>query len=208
MTTSIEQRLIQWFLFGDTGTSSRTIATVLSGNYPPKFKDAHPFDYDIPHDPSDLGRCLRLLDLIPEWEPRLAEVVALFPEWGPLVTAWTELKEGYAEESPTGRCPLLYKRMREIREECDHYRESGAVTEGEFRVNPYALTARHLPTDIRFWFERKGRSYRGALDTRHGPVKINMPVREFTLLLKQADKTFKAVMARHQQAADGRGAAG
>ena len=28
--------------------------------------------YDHPHDPDDLNRCLLLLDLIPEWKPRIA----------------------------------------------------------------------------------------------------------------------------------------
>lgn len=201
MTDSIEQRLVRWFLTGCVGTSSRTIATVLSGNYPLTLAPGRLVDFDIPYDPSDLRRCLDLLVAIPEWESRLPEVAAIFPEWTPLVAVWDELKALYAEESPTGRCPLLYRRMLELRKSCDLYRDASAVTEGEFCVNVHAMTARHLPSDLAFRFERKGRTVTGYLDVRHGQVMPAMPVREFTRILKQAQAAFRAALKRTESAA-------
>lgn len=61
----------EWRQGPDTGTSSIAIwevmegqrSTLRDGGFPP-----------IPHDPSDFGRCYRLLQLCPHYRPRLAEV--------------------------------------------------------------------------------------------------------------------------------------
>lgn len=102
---------IDWLMSDDTGTSSKTICAVITGssmNYP-----------DVPHDPSDFGRCHRLLSLFPEWRPRLHEVAEKYPMWGPMVAAWDELTALYREESEDGAkaAPKLYARMRELIDE-------------------------------------------------------------------------------------------
>ena len=53
----------------------------------------------IPYDAGDLGRCLRLLDKLPEWRARLDEVAEAFPQWRPLVEHWSELESLYADEA-------------------------------------------------------------------------------------------------------------
>ena len=63
----VEQRALFWALSGDTGTSSEAIARHMTGN--PQYRYAGP-----PSDASDRGRCIRLLELIPEWLPRLNEM--------------------------------------------------------------------------------------------------------------------------------------
>lgn len=61
-------RALFWLLSGDTGISSEAIAR-------------HMLDYPSgrlglpPSDVGDRGRCIRLLELIPEWIPRLNEMV-------------------------------------------------------------------------------------------------------------------------------------
>ena len=96
----------EWLRGRDTGTSSLTILEVLAG-YP---TDRH----DVPHDSDDFGRCFRLLQLFPQFRPRMPEVAARFPEWKPLVDRWAELEALYEEELPSRTAPKLYALMREL----------------------------------------------------------------------------------------------
>ena len=64
----VEQRALYWALSGDTGNSSRTIAGHMTAN-PIESHQMPPSDSD------DRGRCIRLLELIPEWIPRLNEMI-------------------------------------------------------------------------------------------------------------------------------------
>ena len=82
-----------WLLSGDTGVSSKTIFRTLSGRRTPGDQSA-----GIPHDADDFGRCYRLLKRHPEWKPRLSEVVAAFPVWGPIVREWDALCAAFEAE--------------------------------------------------------------------------------------------------------------
>lgn len=62
----VEQRALFWAMSGDTGISSEAIAKHMTGNPPSRMMP--------PSDISDRGRCIRLLELIPEWLPRLDEM--------------------------------------------------------------------------------------------------------------------------------------
>lgn len=62
----LEQRALFWALSGDTGISSEAIARHMTGNAG---------RMSPPSDASDRGRCIRLLELIPEWITRLPEMV-------------------------------------------------------------------------------------------------------------------------------------
>lgn len=63
--TPVEFRALFWALHGSTGSSSKSIAqhmaTGLSDGMPPS-------------DADDRRRCIRLLELVPEWLPRLDEL--------------------------------------------------------------------------------------------------------------------------------------
>lgn len=67
---SIEQRALFWALSGDTGISSKSIAAHMSG-----ITKNDAFGIMPPSDADDRGRCIRLLELIPEWISRLPEMV-------------------------------------------------------------------------------------------------------------------------------------
>lgn len=97
---------LSWIHNGDTGTSSETIWSVMTGRDVTR--------YGVPLDPSDFGRCYRLLKIMPSWRARLPEVVARFPRWAKLIEAWDELTALYEEELPSGMAPRLYARMREL----------------------------------------------------------------------------------------------
>jgi hypothetical protein len=99
-----------WWLCGnDTGVSSATIWAVMTGEQPGRYGYA-----DRPHDPGDLGRCIRLLDLFPEWRARLPEVAEAYPAWTDLVAEWRALEASYRAEEPTGRAPATYALMRSL----------------------------------------------------------------------------------------------
>lgn len=65
----IYQRALFWALSGDTGVSSETLARHMLG-YRIEGKFESP-----PSDADDRGRCIRLLELVPEWIPRLPELI-------------------------------------------------------------------------------------------------------------------------------------
>lgn len=114
--TQQDLRPFQWITGADTGISSRTLWAAMTGVQGGRF--------DQPYDPADLGRCIRLIELMPEWESRLDEVPLVCPKWQWVVEHWEELKALYYEElsEGTGLAPRLYQRMLELRD------ESGGVT--------------------------------------------------------------------------------
>lgn len=65
----IEHRALAWALSDDTGVSSKTICRWMTGTHGTTGAYFAP-----PSDADDRGRCIRLLELIPEWLPRLAEM--------------------------------------------------------------------------------------------------------------------------------------
>lgn len=98
-----------WLNSDDTGASSKAMAARLFGlPIRPSDSTCHPWD------PSDFGRCHRFLEAVPDARPRLQEVAGLSPVWARLIAAWDELTALYLQELPSGRCPLLYKRMQEL----------------------------------------------------------------------------------------------
>jgi len=106
----------EWILSEDTGRSSKTIWAVMMEVI--KTPQRCNYRYDIPNDPSDFGRCYRLLMHFPEWIKRLNEMSIIFPKWKPLIDNWNELVMLWIKENPSGKCPMLYNRMSELKEEC------------------------------------------------------------------------------------------
>ncbi len=106
----------EWRKGRDTGISSETIYEVFMGEGGPESGACFPWD------PSDFGRCYRLLQLAPEWRKNLHKVAERYPDWGPLVREWDILSSLYEEELPKNRAPKLYKRMKELIEEAEALR--------------------------------------------------------------------------------------
>lgn len=113
MTATVRQ--LTWITDTDTGVSSKVIWATMLG------VPCEPWAGNHPLDPDDLGRCLRLLSLFPEWRARLDEMAAVSPQWAALVREWPALEALWKEEGdgtlrpPRGTAmPRLYERMQEI----------------------------------------------------------------------------------------------
>jgi len=101
---------LDWVVGDDVSISARTIWAVAMG--------AKPAEHDPPEDPSDFGRCYRLLSSFPEWRARLVDVAAQYPAWRPFVAVWDEMTISYEEEvlaDGNRRAPKLYNLLRRLR---------------------------------------------------------------------------------------------
>lgn len=90
MAETIEQRANQWIAGRDTGASSKALWAVMMGSKPER--------HAYPSDGGDLGRCMRLLDAVPEWKPRIGEMAAISPYWAALVAEWPKLERLHAAD--------------------------------------------------------------------------------------------------------------
>ncbi|MBN0231326.1 hypothetical protein JTL43_33490, partial [Pseudomonas aeruginosa] len=80
--STIEERAARWLRDGQVGASSRAIHDHMLGLPMERHHAAYP------HDPDDLNRCLLLLNLIPEWAPRIREMAQHSQEWAALASSW------------------------------------------------------------------------------------------------------------------------
>lgn len=95
----------------DTGISSQAIMAKMLGGKP----EAGSY----PSDPADLGRCLRLLERIPEWKARIGEMATVGFVWAALVARWDELRQSMEGEvgidwSRGKKAPKTYDLMKKI----------------------------------------------------------------------------------------------
>lgn len=101
------RKYYDWALEGDSGISSKTLVQAITGANLEKRPS-------VPWDPSDLGRCLRVLAKFPELRDRLHLVAEKHADWRGLIDNWPELEALFAEEAPSGRAPKLYARMQQL----------------------------------------------------------------------------------------------
>lgn len=102
--------VLAWLVSSDTGISSRTIVAWMEREQLVLTMKRG----DHPHDPADLGRCIRLLDIEPKYRDRIGEMAGLSSEWAALAAHWSELESLYREEEPTGHAAKCYARMKEL----------------------------------------------------------------------------------------------
>jgi hypothetical protein len=98
-----------WLLSGDTGMSSKAIFHFMrlgaKGGW-------------TPSDPSDLGRCLRLLERFPEWRERMPEMANCSPKWARMMPYWDVLEASLLREvggiHTDGSAPETFQMMKAI----------------------------------------------------------------------------------------------
>lgn len=110
----IDKRLAEWLANGDTGASSEAIALWLGAKVKRRTWGA-----ETPSDPSDLGRCLRLLEAFPEWKPRMSEMAEAGGNWPTFVEHWDEMAKSMADEvgidwSKGKKAPRTYALIKKV----------------------------------------------------------------------------------------------
>ncbi|RWL14909.1 MAG: hypothetical protein EOR57_31680 [Mesorhizobium sp.] len=108
----MNDKAMAWIVGNDTGSSSKLIWKVMMGHEPDRWKS-------YPSDAGDLGRCLRLLAMVPEWKGRMSDLAAVSPYWAALVKNWPRLEAAMAEETGPDfdrnkSAPHTYKLMKQI----------------------------------------------------------------------------------------------
>lgn len=89
--SDLAARIVTWMSSCDAGISSKAIcAHMATGILSDRFS--------YPRDPADLGRCLRLLNLFPEWLPRMGEMAQYGAGWAGLARRWEEVSVSMADE--------------------------------------------------------------------------------------------------------------
>lgn len=91
----VPQSVLNWLARGERGISSETIVEALW-----KIPLTGKWGMSHPHDPSDLRRCLLLLQASPETAARISDMALVSPEWERLVARWRELESMFREEIP------------------------------------------------------------------------------------------------------------
>jgi len=84
-----EMRRAELWMRGGKGASSEAIWGQMMND-----KSSYP---SYPLDSGDFGRCYCLLELIPEWKPRMREMWMKGKEWANLVDNWSHLTQLYEE---------------------------------------------------------------------------------------------------------------
>ncbi|MEQ4627688.1 hypothetical protein ABN062_22385, partial [Providencia manganoxydans] len=92
--------LTAWLASDDVGASSKYMASVLSG----QFNSPHHY----PWDGADLGRCIRLLEAVPELASQLHKMKACSPQWSAVIDNWDKWKVLY----DAGEGKKLYLEMK------------------------------------------------------------------------------------------------
>lgn len=128
MNSKQEMTPEQWLTRGELGKASYTIWAVMMGVARPG--DDLSWEYDLPSDPSDFGRCWRLLRRFPEWRGRLSEVAEIFPLWRPMVSSWDQLTTLYEKERRNEdlKAPELFRQLQDLRDQ-------GMIACGLVKVN-------------------------------------------------------------------------
>jgi hypothetical protein len=106
----------EWMAVGHHGLSSATLFFHATGVRPGYLRDRNtPVDH--PHDPSDLNRCLLLIDMAPEIGTKLPVMRDVSPQWAVLVAHWDDLVTTFNDEagpdwSKAKSAPRTYAMMR------------------------------------------------------------------------------------------------
>ena len=107
----MNDKILKWFIQGETGISSKALAAAVCGLEPDETRVKFG---NHPADPDDFKRCVKFLDSVPEARLYLNRAKALSEVWTRLVEHWDELESLFREEYPTKSAPRLYSRMKEL----------------------------------------------------------------------------------------------
>lgn len=107
----MKTKVLNWFVSGETGISSETMAAAVCDIKPNKKWSGLG---NHPSDPDDFKRCVKFLEAVPEARNHLNKVAALSKQWEKLITNWDELEMLFHEEFTSGKGTKLFARMKEL----------------------------------------------------------------------------------------------
>ena len=107
MTPQDIKDIAEWFRGSDTGVSSETMAAIALG--------AEKGRFNAPYDPSDFGRCYRLVQKVPAIRNAFDRIGKLEPCFAGILLNWDELCGLYERDLHTGQSKELYRRIKELR---------------------------------------------------------------------------------------------
>lgn len=84
-----------WLDSDDTGSSSLYMAWCLSGGQFGYWQGRKQPEPAYPHDPDDLGRCIRLIEAVPEFGGKIPEMSHRGAHWLAVTTNWARWVEMY-----------------------------------------------------------------------------------------------------------------
>lgn len=84
-----------WLDSDDTGSSSLYMAWCLSAGQFGYWQGRKQPEPAYPHDPDDLGRCIRLIEAVPEFGGKIPEMSHRGAHWLAVTTNWTRWVEMY-----------------------------------------------------------------------------------------------------------------
>jgi len=108
MTDKERINILNWMRKGDSGVSSETMALIAMG--------ATSGDFDAPFDPSDFGRCYRLVKANPVIKESFLNISALVPQFTSILLNWDKCCQIYERDFPTGRSDELFKMISKWRD--------------------------------------------------------------------------------------------
>ena len=108
--------LIAWACSDGVGMSSVFMARRLSAHAGLRFPGHRIRMSPRIHDPDDFGRCLGLLEAVPELREHVPKMAEHGKVWTAYVAHWAEMEALYQEEFRLGRAPKLAALMKRLQE--------------------------------------------------------------------------------------------
>ncbi len=111
--SDLAMKILQWQTTGNVGVSSATMASIALGLDKP-FYGSH---FGAPHDPSDMLRCMKLLEAIPEIRDHFPAIANRVPTFKGIIEQWDALVEVMNREcvGERWRAPDAYKLIKKLR---------------------------------------------------------------------------------------------
>lgn len=106
--SSVDSRLLTWFLRGEVGASSKTLVHFYKGE---EFR--HDDSPRGPIDVSDFRRCYLLVQTIPEIKEVFPLVAERVPSFKGVIENWDAISAAYERERGSGKCPETYLLLKE-----------------------------------------------------------------------------------------------
>jgi hypothetical protein len=88
-----KNKMIEWIGTQAVGVSSKTMWVALM--CPQRINGNNSWDYDVPHDADDFGRCYHLSKFAGLTLNDLRTVAKVFPYWTPIIDEWGNLVSAY-----------------------------------------------------------------------------------------------------------------